>query len=474
MGDHALRVICFDIDCLRPDHLGCYGYARPTSPAIDGVAAGGVRFERYYCASSPCLPSRAAWVTGRYGIHTGVISNHGEGARFRFEQRSRRTGQHFDSPIAREPDMLPRHLRAHGWETATLSNFADRHAANWFLYGWSETHSVNLKGGRETAPEVTDRALRWLRANAGRDRWFLHVNFWDAHRAYKMDPAWAERFRGHPVPLAWPDEATIRDHGKLQGRLTPLGQWPGHVSPFPLMPGAIRSRRDFERLVTGYDTAIAYVDHHIGLILRELEGQGGLDDTAVIVTADHGDPFGERGLYGDHLTADECVQRIPLVIRWPGLPAGRSDRALLSNVDFYPTLCDLMGLPAPALVDGRSFAAHARGTPGPGRDCLVWDTACYAAQRAVRTPELLMLRTYDPFGCPARPLELYEIEKDPCQTRDLAAARPDLVARCDALLAQWLREQREKPYAVDDPMARVMQERGLEWKPEECACPERP
>ena len=194
--------------------------------------------------------------------------------------------------------------------------------------------------------------------------------------------------------------------------------------------------------------------------------QGALADTAVIVTADHGDPFGEHGIYGDHFTADECIQRVPLIMRWPGLSRGGVDRALLSNVDFYPTLCDLMGVPLPALTDGRSFAAHLRSQPGPGRDFLVWDTACYAAQRAVRTAELLLLRTYDPFGCPVRPLELFEIEKDPFQTRDVAGERPDLVAQCDALLDGWLREQREKPYAIADPMGDVMKERGLEWRPQ--------
>ena len=71
-----MRIIYFDIDCLRPDHLGCYGYHRPTSPNIDAIAADGARFDHCYCASSPCLPSRAAWSSGRFGIRNGVCSNH--------------------------------------------------------------------------------------------------------------------------------------------------------------------------------------------------------------------------------------------------------------------------------------------------------------------------------------------------------------------------------------------------------------
>src|SRR4030042_1328364 len=101
-----MRIIYFDIDCLRPDHLGCYGYNRPTSPAIDGIARQGVRFEHYYCASSPCLPSRTAWASGRFGIRNGVISNHSAGAKFHIRTRI------YGGPLP-ENDMLMRHLRKH-------------------------------------------------------------------------------------------------------------------------------------------------------------------------------------------------------------------------------------------------------------------------------------------------------------------------------------------------------------------------
>ena len=72
-----MRIILFDIDTLRPDHLGCYGYGRETSPDIDAIAAHGVRFTDYYCPNAPCLPSRASLITGQYGIHTGVVGHGG-------------------------------------------------------------------------------------------------------------------------------------------------------------------------------------------------------------------------------------------------------------------------------------------------------------------------------------------------------------------------------------------------------------
>ena len=72
-----MKVILFDIDTLRADHMGCYGYGRDTTPVMDGIAKEGVCFDRYYCPNAPCLPSRASMVTGLYGIHNGIVGHGG-------------------------------------------------------------------------------------------------------------------------------------------------------------------------------------------------------------------------------------------------------------------------------------------------------------------------------------------------------------------------------------------------------------
>lgn len=344
-----MRIILFDIDCLRPDHLGCYGYGRPTSPAIDAIAQDGVRFSNFYCASSPCLPARTAWSSGRFGIRNGVISNVGAGARFAIRTRP------YGGPV---PDntMLMRQLRASGWDTISFSNFADRHSALWFMWGWSEFHTPNLKGGAETAEEVNEPVLRWLKTNARRENYLLHINYWDVHRIYKMPAKWADRFQGYPIQ-AWPDEETIQKHQSHTGPFTAQRQFPEGKSRTPLMPGSISSRRDFEHMINGYDASIAYTDYHMNMVLEELDRQGVLDEAVVIITSDHGDAFGEHGIYSDHVCADECIHRIPMIIRWPGItPPNASCDSLLYNVDLAPTLCELLGIPAPSDWDGASFA----------------------------------------------------------------------------------------------------------------------
>ena len=448
-----MRIVFFDIDCLRPDHLGCYGYSRPTSPAIDAIAREGVRFERYYCANSPCLPSRAGWSSGRTGICNGIVSNHGAGAQFRIRLRN------YVGPQPEE-QMLMRQLRAHGYDTISFSNFADRHNAFWFMCGWSEYHTPNLKGGAETAEEVNAALLPWLRQNAQREDYLLHINYWDVHRCYKMDPAWADRFEGHPVAQAWPGEAAIRAHQEIEGPFTARRQFPDGVSPYPLMPGAVRSRADFEQMITGYDAAIAYVDHHVQVVLDELDRQGVLDDAVIVISADHGDAFGEHGIYSDHVCADECIHHIPLIVRWPGrAPAGQACDALVSNVDLSATLCDLLKVPAPEGWDGISFKEQVEGHPGGGRDYLVWDCALYTVQRAVRTQSHLLIRTYDDYGYGFAPVALYDMEHDPYQARNLAAEAPEVVAHGEHLMGEWVEAQLAREGWRADPLLAVLQER---------------
>jgi arylsulfatase A-like enzyme len=449
-----MRIIYFDIDCLRPDHLGCYGYHRPTSPNIDAVAREGVRFEHYYCANSPCLPSRTAWSSGRFGIRNGVCSNHGAGACFAL--RTRR----YVGPEP-ETDVLMRHLRVHGYDTISFSNFADRHNAMWFMRGWSEYHTPNLKGGAETAQEVNEPLLRWLEHNARRENYLLHVNYWDAHRCYKMDPSWADRFADIPVQQPWPDEATLQAHQRVEGPFTARWQFQDGVSPYPLMPDAVASRADFEHMLTGYDAAIAYVDHHLGIVLEELDRQGVLDDAAILISADHGDAFGEHGIYSDHVCADECIHRIPLIVRWPGVSAaGAASDAFLYNVDLGPTLCDLLDLPAPADWDGQSFVGNVEGREGLDRDYLVWDCGLYAVQRAVRAKTHLMVRTYDTYGYPFEPVELYDMATDPYQTRNLCDEHPEIVDRYSRYMADWIQEQWSKGNCIPDPLLAILCERG--------------
>jgi len=393
--------------------------------------------------------------SGRFGIHNGVVSNTGAG-RANFFVRNRPYGG-----AQPENEMLMRHLMAHGYDTIGFSTFADRHNAFWFMSGWTEYHTPNLKRGFGSSEEVNARLLPWLKHNAKREKFFLYINYWDTHRFYTMDPSWADGFKHFPVEQPWPDEEAIRSHQDIPGLFTAQEQlFQDGISHVPLMPSTISSRKDFEHLVTGYDAAIAYSDHSVSVVLEELDREGVLDDAVIIISADHGEAFGEHGFYGGHVCANECTHRIPLIIRWPGVSAiNESSDALLYNVDLAPTLCDLLGLPIPSDWDGISFKDVIQGRSRLGRDYLVWDHAEYTVQRAVRTKTHLMIRTYDDYGYRFEPLELYDMTEDPYMTRDISSIYPEIVQLCDHHMTDWLQKQLMKPYAIADPLQKVLETR---------------
>ncbi len=448
-----MRILYFDIDSLRPDHLGCYGYDRPTSPTIDGIASQGMKFNRYYCSDSPCMPSRHALVSGRFGINNGVVTHGGPASKLQIRERT------YGGPESVN-QLLQRRLRENGLETICFSNFPPRHCATWFGLGWTELHSPNLKTGTETAEEVNGPVLRWLRQNAERDDFFMYINYWDPHRIYTVPPSWADRFKDSPVSQQWPDEAAIEAHGSIEGPFTAFRQFPNNESRTPLMPGAVRNRADFEQMVTGYDATIAYTDHQIQLVLEELDRQNLLEDTAIIISADHGDNFGEHGIYSDHVCADEAIHNVPLIVKWPGVAqAGSESDTMLYNLDLSATLCELTGGEIPEHYDGESFLSHLKGEGGTDREYLVWGHGLYTLQRAVRTRQHLMVRTYDNFGYPFEPVELYDIEADKYQTNNLRDEKPEQVSKMDHHLAEWLHDQSVKPYSIPDPMQVVLRER---------------
>jgi len=130
---------------------------------------------------------------------------------------------------------------------------------------------------------------------------------------------------------------------------------------------------------------------------------------------------------------------------------------MLMNIDYFPTLCELLGADTPQWCDGRSFASHLRGSPAHDRDHLVWGHGLYTLQRAVRTRDHLFIRTYDDYGFGQfEPLALHDMTRDPYQTTNLINTQPDLAARMDQMLTAYINESLNHPGAIPDPMQAVL------------------
>ena len=453
-----VRLLYIDIDTLRPAHLGCYGYHRATSPNIDAVAARGTRFDRVYASDTPCLPSRSALTTGQLGIRNGIVGHGGSAAEL-FPEGALRG---FWSQLAMT--AWARQFRNVGMRTTSVSTFAERHAAYHWLAGFSENINVGL-GGMETADVVTTQALPWFERHARTDDWYCHLHIWDPHTPYRTPADYGDPFAGEPIP-AWYTEETRQRHWALPGPHSAqemIGFAP-RSRRFPRQPLVADDMTQVRAMFDGYDTGVRYADDHVGRWLNALADAGVLDDTAVMITSDHGETLGELGTYCDHHFADEHTAHVPMILHWPGVhgaEGGRTAGGLHYQLDMAATVVELAGGTVPAAWDGESFAADLRSGAEPcGRDHLVLSHGAWTAQRAVRSRDWLYLRTHhDGFhGLPEQ--LLFDLATDPHEQHDLAGARPERCAEADNLLASWRDDALSRSRTGVDPLDVVLAEGG--------------
>jgi len=461
-----MRILYIDIDALRPDHLGCYGYHRNTSPVVDSIAREGARFKNVYTSDAPCLPSRSALFSGRFGIHTGVVDHEGVAADFFIEG----PGRPFRSTLGDTSWMQS--LRNQGFRTVSISPFAERHSAWWYYAGFSEVHNTG-KRGAEVADDVEPVVTDWLERNGGRDNWFMHLNVWDPHNPYRTPVEFTNPFENDPLP-EWltgdvrlehwngvgPESA--QDAAEFQ-ELMRVGMEKHPWRKFPRQPIGMDSMQQVRRMFDGYDTGVRYADHLVGKVVSLLKRKGIYDDTAIIISSDHGEDLGELNVYACHHTADEAVCHIPLIIRWPGVTdavAGKGFDAFHSHVDFAATVLELAGGKTPANWDGIGFADSLRQGADQGREYLVTSQMTGTCQRAVRFDDYLCIRTYHD-GYHGYPEWMaFDVTKDRHMRHDLATDRPDLVDKAGKMLDEWHADAMRRATHPVDPMETVLRAGG--------------
>lgn len=469
-----MNVLLIDIDTLRPDHMGCYGYRRNTTPCMDQIAREGVRFEDYYCSDAPCLPSRAALVTGQFGIHNGVVGHGGTTAERRWDGPNRamqdRNGRY----------NLPVLMQAHGFYTVSCSSFAARHGAWWFNAGFREMYNGG-KNGFETADEMTPWVLNWLDTNAnkpGRENWFMHFHLWDPHMPARTPLDVENPFENEPLADDWMTQERIDKQRKENIGAHSSMEVTGYDDPGKPQGRQmthIETMDDYKKDIDGYDLGVWYADKHVGMVFDKLKELGLYEDTAIIITADHGECLGELGSYNEHGDADYCTTHIPFIIKWPGAPKNKSVDGLHYNVDLLPTLAELLGGfrtpfmprvcgkgPDP-MYDGTSFAGDLMsGEDRTGREYLVVSQCAHVCQRSVRFGDYLYVRTYHDGYHLTPDEELFDIRKDPHETVNIAKENPEVCWHAAWYLERWVAEQMLKmsSEAYDDPMWREIHEGG--------------
>lgn len=428
------NVILIVLDSVRADHLSCYGHERPTTPHIDRLAEAGVRYDRAYAASCWTLPSHASLFTGLYP------SRH-------------RTD--FDTQALTEGiDTCASFLSRRGYRTASFScnAFVGRHTD--LARGFDVAVDVEglAGGGPGLAGRLVRAGHRVIRRNFQRDRgaartwtmtrrwldeqgdtpFFLFLNFMDCHLPYRL----ASRELLHFV-----DPARRREVARVP--MDPFGAMAGkhHYTP-----------SDIDDLRTMYDGALRYLDGYIGMLDDQLARSGLRDQTLVVVTSDHGESFGEHGLFDHQYGLYEPLVRVPVVARGPDLPMGHREDGLVQLVDVFPSVAALLGHEEPVgdpwasarMFDrpDRDFAAAEYLVPNvnaiqrrfPDTDTSRFDSAL----RSIRD---------DRYKCIVRRdgrTELYDLDEDPDELDNLYEAEP---ARAAAMVD--LLEERLGPWPAD-------------------------
>jgi len=464
-----MRILYIDIDTLRPDHLGCYGYHRNTSPSVDRIAADGVCFDNVYASDAPCLPSRTAIFSGRFGIHTGVVDHGGIAADYFIEGPERG----FRSTLGDTCWMTG--LRERGYRTTSISPFAERHSAWWFCAGFNEILNTGKRGG-EIADDVEPVVMDWLSRNAESDHWFLHVNLWDPHNPYRTPEAYGNPFADDPLP-AWLTEEVRAEHWKGIGPESAQDtaefqevardnlEKPHSWEMWPRQPIQMSSMHEVRRMFDGYDTGVRYADEVVGHIVERLQAMGVYEDTAIIISSDHGENLGELNIYGCHMTADESTTCLPCIIRWPGVTetmAGKTWKGLHYNVDVAATILELAGGKIPAMWDGESFASSLQSGDDRGRNDLVVSHMAGVCQRSVRFEQYLCIRSYHDGYHGFPDVVLYDVENDPHMTMDLAQTMPGKVAEAMRRLDAWYASAMASATTPQDPMWTVLHAGGPE------------
>jgi arylsulfatase A-like enzyme len=214
------------------------------------------------------------------------------------------------------------------------------------------------------------------------------------------------------------------------------------------------------KMFDGYDCGVLMADQYVGRLMNLLADLGIDDDTAIMLSSDHGENLGEMNVYGDHQTADQLTTRIPMLLRWPGKVESGRYSAKHYHLDVTATLLELVGRKVPDAWDGIGFAESLMAGRDEGREALVLSQAAWACQRGVRFGDWLYLNTrHDAFHLWEDEM-LFNIKADPHQQVNLVGNHASELGQGRDLLASWRGDQLAEAARGRDPHDNVMAEGG--------------
>lgn len=270
------------------------------------------------------------------------------------------------------------------------------------------------------AAEITDKAIKWISSRDGDSPYFMWLHYMDVHYPFTPPDRALEQIGVDPL--------STRRKADLNGRM--------QEDPESL------TEEDRADLLDLYDGEIHYVDHNLDRLLSELEARGEREDTAVVLTADHGEAFGEHDRYGHHPYGYDELLHVPLVFDVPGRDGGDIDQQV-ELIDVPPTLYDLCGIETPDSVQGRSLVPLMDGESRD--DGVVVCTSRGGDMLATRTPEWKLFWDREKDA-----VELYDLSADAGETKDVSDNNPEVVDQFVALLEDHVAQARATDAELPD------------------------
>lgn len=476
---------------LTDDHgagaVGAYGSVVNRTPHIDAIGAAGVRFEKCFVTNSLCAPSRASILTGTHSHVNGV-----------------RTLRTFID--ASQPTFVSL-LREAGYRTAIVGKW---HMGDGSTDGVShdpqgfDHWDVLIDQGEYVDPRflseaglrveqgyatdvITDLALGWLESLDGDAPWCLLVCHKAPHRPWEPDEAQAGLYRDPvPVPATFDDDHATRSASTRRAEMRVADDLTESDLKQPVPAGLSpeeEARWRYQRWMEDYLACVASVDDNVGRLVDALRERGELDDTVLVYSSDQGFFLGDHGWFDKRFMYEESL-RMPLLLSAPGrVPAGSVHDGIVTNVDFAQTLLEAAGVPSHPRMQGRSFwgditrggreAGAGSGPESSGMYYRYWENDDPShrapAHYGYRSDRYKLIYFYnDGMGLPGcgpavhpPEWELYDLEADPHELRNVWAEPAYRDVRDDLTRRLWLEQRR----LGDEPHPSQPVPAGLEEEP---------
>lgn len=415
------NVLLIAIDSLLSTHMSLYGYSRLTTPHIDHFAKGGTVFENNYSAHIPTTPAYSSMLTGRDTFGTTVVALRHQGG------------------LPKTIQTLPEILREEGY-TSTCVGFTGNPASRGFdqyldYAGWGSWNS----GRSPKAQNLNDVTVPELNRLAnGKQPWFLMLRHMDPHSPY-LPPAPFERMFYHGNECD-PKNKSLDPVYKFKPFADYFRQW------FP--PGCT----DEKYICAQYDGAVAYLDSCLRTLFTQLETLGVLDNTIVIINADHGETLYDHECWFDHHGMYDVCLKVPLIIRYPKkVPAGKRIKGYSQHKNLVPTILELAGVKSSQKFDGGSLMRLVDGKV-KSYDSEFYITECtWMRKHGWRTPKWKLMIALEPDFHFKPEIELYDMQKDPGELKNVAKQNPKIVKALTAKINNWI-AKREKETGNKNPI----------------------